>query len=111
MIGMCSLHPAANGIKQSVPDAAISYYAMNLMDMNAINENIERMEQDNIAFNVVICCAGLSYFGSDLKTAANGYEFMMLKHIGFNAKIILCKSLYFNVVHRAYNIRLCERRF
>lgn len=30
---------------------------MNLTDMNAINENIERMEQDNIVFHVVICSA------------------------------------------------------
>lgn len=69
---------AANRIKQSVPDAAISYYVMNLTDMNAINENIERMEQDNIAFDVVICYAGLSCFGSDfMKTAANSYELML----------------------------------
>lgn len=32
---------------------------MNLMNMNAINENIERMEQDNIMFDVVRCRAGL----------------------------------------------------
>lgn len=48
-----------NRIRQSVPDAAISCYGMNLTDMNAINENIERMEQDNIVFDVVICHAGL----------------------------------------------------
>lgn len=32
---------------------------MNLTDMNVINENIERMEQDNIVFDVMICRTGL----------------------------------------------------